>query len=162
MDLAPAPFAELPPGAVQPTGWLRRQLWLQAIGITGHLGEIWPDVGPNSAWLGGTGEDWERGPYYLDGLIGLAYVLRDERLIALAQRWSSPCWPAGARTASSGRPRGPTGGRGCRCSKRCSSTSLPPTTSGCWSSCSPTLATSGRDLRPNRSNAGPTCGAATR
>ncbi len=87
MDLAPTPFAELPPGAVQPAGWLRRQLWLQAIGITGHLGEIWPDVGPNSAWLGGTGEDWERGPYYLDGLIGLAYVLRDERLIALAQRW---------------------------------------------------------------------------
>jgi uncharacterized protein len=87
MDLVPAPFRELPAGAVQPAGWLRRQLWLQAIGITGHLGEIWPDVGSNSAWLGGTGEDWERGPYYLDGLIALAYVLRDQRLVALAQRW---------------------------------------------------------------------------
>ena len=28
-----------------------------------HLDETWADVGPNSGWLGGTGELWERGPY---------------------------------------------------------------------------------------------------
>lgn len=70
-----------------PTGWLRDQLRLQADGLTGYLEELWPDVGPTSAWLGGDGEDWERGPYYCDGLVPLAYLLRDERLIAKVRRW---------------------------------------------------------------------------
>lgn len=74
-------------GAIRPTGWLRDQLQLQAQHITGHLEEIWADVGPNSAWLGGDGEDWERGPYYLDGLVALAHVLGDERLQAKAAVW---------------------------------------------------------------------------
>jgi hypothetical protein len=85
--LAPVAFAELPVGSVRPTGWLAEQLRLQADGLTGALEEIWPDVGPNSAWLGGSGEDWERGPYYLDGLIPLAHTLGDERLIEKAARW---------------------------------------------------------------------------
>ncbi|GHO89805.1 hypothetical protein KSZ_78110 [Dictyobacter formicarum] len=74
----------LPTGAIRPDGWLYEQLRLQAQGLTGHLDEIWPDVGPNSAWLGGTGEEWERGPYYCDGLIPLAYMLQDEQLIKKA------------------------------------------------------------------------------
>ena len=49
---------ELPLGSIRPTGWLHDQLRLKADGITGRLEQIWPDVGPNSAWLGGTGEDW--------------------------------------------------------------------------------------------------------
>src|SRR5262245_44475596 len=64
--LQPGAFAVLPLGAIKPEGWLRRQLEIQARGLTGHLDEIWPDVGSNSGWLGGTGESWERGPYYLD------------------------------------------------------------------------------------------------
>ena len=85
--LAASAFQELPLGAIKPTGWLLRQLRLQAEGQTGQLEEIWDDVGANSAWLGGTGEDWERGPYYLDGLVPLAYLLEDEALLAKQQRW---------------------------------------------------------------------------
>ncbi|GAC1349999.1 MAG: glycoside hydrolase family 127 protein [Ktedonobacteraceae bacterium] len=81
------PLNELPPGAIEPAGWLRDQLEIQAEGLTGHLSDAWEDVGPNSGWLGGTGESWERGPYYLDGLLPLAYVLKDERLIATVQPW---------------------------------------------------------------------------
>ena len=59
--LAASAFYRLPLTSVKPAGWLKDQLRIQAEGITGHLGGFWPDVGPNSAWLGGTGEGWERG-----------------------------------------------------------------------------------------------------
>ena len=77
----------LPLGSVKPSGWLRRQLEIQAAGLGGHLDETWADVGPNSGWLGGTGESWERGPYFLDGLVPLAYLLEDDRLKAKAQKY---------------------------------------------------------------------------
>ncbi len=80
-------FQPLPLGEILPTGWLLRQLRIQADGMGGHLDEFWPDVGPNSAWHGGTGEDWERGPYFLDGLIPLAVLLDDPRLKAKAARF---------------------------------------------------------------------------
>ena len=85
--LQPSAFRALPLGAVKPRGWLRDQLLVQARGLTGHLDEIWPDVGTNSGWLGGGGEAWERGPYYADGLVPLAYVLEDPVLLAKAQKW---------------------------------------------------------------------------
>lgn len=80
-------FYALPLGSVRPAGWLRRQLEIQANGLGGHLDETWADVGPNSGWLGGTGESWERGPYFLDGLIPLAWLLSDARLKAKAQKY---------------------------------------------------------------------------
>jgi hypothetical protein len=85
--LAEGAFYRLPLGAVKPRGWLLDQLRIQSDGITGHLDELWPDVGSNSAWLGGSGEGWERGPYYLDGLVPLAYLLDDPRLIAKVRPW---------------------------------------------------------------------------
>ncbi len=85
--LAPNAFYPLPLGSVRPAGWLRKQLQIQATGLGGHLDETWADVGPNSGWLGGTGESWERGPYFVDGLLPLAYLLDDDRLKAKAQKY---------------------------------------------------------------------------
>jgi hypothetical protein len=85
--LAKNAFYMLPLGSVRPAGWLLDQMKIQASGLSGHLDETWADVGSNSAWLGGTGEAWERGPYFLDGLIPLAYLLDDVRLKAKAQKY---------------------------------------------------------------------------
>ena len=85
--LVSSPLAALPPGAVRATGWLGRQLELQAAGLTGNLDRLFEDVGPNSAWLGGDGEAWERGPYYARGLAALAYVSGDQAMIDKARPW---------------------------------------------------------------------------
>ena len=87
LPLASAAFFPLPLGSIRPRGWLLEQLRIQSQGLSGHLGEIWADVGQKSGWLGGAGESWERGPYYLDGLLPLAYLLDDTRLKAIAQRF---------------------------------------------------------------------------
>ena len=82
------PYIELPLGAVRPDGWLEVQLNNMAEGMTGHLDEIVPNImGDRNGWLGGDGDKWERGPYWIDGLIPLAYILDDEGLKAKAQRW---------------------------------------------------------------------------
>src|ERR1700761_5862902 len=85
--IEPARFQSLPIGSIRPTGWLKDQLRLQADSLSGHLDETWPDVGPNSGWLGGAGESGERGPYFLDGLTPLAYLLGDARLKAKVQKY---------------------------------------------------------------------------
>ena len=79
--LANVPFAKLPVGSVKPRGWLKTQLGRMATGIAGHLHEIYPNVGESNAWRGGDGDVWERGPYWLDGAVPLAYILEDDRLI---------------------------------------------------------------------------------
>ncbi len=73
--------------SIRPKGWLRTQLEIQAKGLSGHLDEFWPDVGPQNGWLGGDGDSWERGPYFLDGLVPLAHLLEDQTLIAKANNW---------------------------------------------------------------------------
>ncbi len=85
--LQPAAFRALPLGAVRPQGWLLDQCRIQANGLTGHLDEFWPSVGRESGWLGGAGDDWERAPYYCDGLVPLAYQLDDPRLIGKAHEY---------------------------------------------------------------------------
>ncbi len=70
----------------KPEGWLRRQLEIQANGLSGNLDKVWPDV-RDSAWIGGDREGWERVPYWLDGFIPLAFLLEDKDLIARAKKY---------------------------------------------------------------------------
>ena len=71
---------------LKPEGWLRRQLEIQASGLSGNLDKVWRDV-RDSAWIGGDAEGWERVPYWLDGFIPLAYLLEDEDMIARAKKY---------------------------------------------------------------------------
>ncbi len=80
-------FRQIDLGHIKPLGWLKKQLELQMEGLTGHLDEVWHSVAANSAWLGGDGEDWERGPYYCDGLVPLAYILGEDWLVNKAEKW---------------------------------------------------------------------------
>jgi len=69
----------LPIADIKPRGWLRNQLRIQADGLSGHLDEFWPSV-MDSKWFGGSLPDTERAPYWLDGVIPLAWQLDDEAL----------------------------------------------------------------------------------
>ena len=81
-------FIELPIGSIQAEGWLKERLIRQKNGLTGNLNELYPLVmGDSNGWLGGDGDQWERGPYWIDGLLPLAYILDDSDLKAKAQRW---------------------------------------------------------------------------
>ena len=61
-------YMELPLGAVRPEGWLKDQMQRMTDGMTGHLDELYTKVmGPRNGWLGGDGDVWERGPYWIDG-----------------------------------------------------------------------------------------------
>ena len=80
-------FQSLPLGQIRPRGWLEQQLRIQADGLTGTLPTFWPDIGPNSGWLGGNEECFESGPYYTDGLVPLAFLLGDEDIIKNAHKW---------------------------------------------------------------------------
>lgn len=71
---------------IKPLGWLKRQLEIQAEGLSGNLDKIWNDI-KSSAWIGGDKEGWERVPYWLDGFIPLAYLLENEDMIARAKKY---------------------------------------------------------------------------
>lgn len=86
--LLATPFVALPLGSVRPRGWLLKQCELQRDGLTGNAEALYAnDLGTNSGWLGGSGESWERGPYYFKGLVALAYTLNDPGLKHIAQKW---------------------------------------------------------------------------
>ena len=74
------------PDELKPQGWLKRQLELQANGLSGNLDKVWRDV-KDSAWIGGSAEGWERVPYWLDGFIPLAYLLENQDMIARAKKY---------------------------------------------------------------------------
>ncbi|UJH67845.1 beta-L-arabinofuranosidase domain-containing protein [Allomuricauda sp. SCSIO 65647] len=86
--LKPMAYLELPLGSIKPEGWLKEQLKYMANGMTGNLDSIYPEVvGPRNGWLGGDGDGWERGPYWIDGLLPLAYILEDEALKEKTRPW---------------------------------------------------------------------------
>ena len=86
--LCPKQFIPLPLGSIRAEGWLKEQLIRQKNGLTGHLDEIYESVmGDRNGWLGGDGDQWERGPYWIDGLLPLAYILDDDALKQKAQKW---------------------------------------------------------------------------
>ena len=74
------------PTEIAPTGWLKRQLEIQADGLSGNLDKVWPDI-RDSRWIGGTCDGWERVPYWLDGFIPLAFLLHDTDKIERAKRY---------------------------------------------------------------------------
>ena len=81
-------YIGLPLGSIHARGWLEEMLLRQASGATGHMDTLYPEVmGERNGWLGGDGDQWERGPYWIDGLLPLAYILDDDALKAKVQPW---------------------------------------------------------------------------
>ena len=88
-------FLPLPPGAVEPAGWLRDWCLAARDGFTGHMDEYddefkraWaPDhqmTGEGLFWYKGAWP-YEGGGYWFDGLGRLGYALHDEELIGQAR-----------------------------------------------------------------------------
>jgi hypothetical protein len=89
--LLASPFIKLPVGAIEPHGWIRTQLELQAAGFHGQLLELSSFLEKQgNAWLSPTGDGqhgWEEVPYWLKGYANCAYVLNNEAMIREAQPW---------------------------------------------------------------------------
>lgn len=86
--LVQKPYIELPLGSIKPKGWLLEMLERQKNGASSQMDILYPEVmGPRNGWLGGDGDQWERGPYWIDGLLPLAYLLDDKELKQKVQPW---------------------------------------------------------------------------
>ncbi|MDB5087948.1 MAG: hypothetical protein JWR09_1942 [Mucilaginibacter sp.] len=89
--LKPQYFIKLPVTAIQPGGWLKKQLELQRDGLTGNLGEIsvWLSKTDN-AWVNKIGKGkygWEELPYWLKGYGDMAYMLKDPKMLKETKFW---------------------------------------------------------------------------
>ncbi|MHB8952112.1 MAG: glycoside hydrolase family 127 protein [Pirellulaceae bacterium] len=89
-------FIPLPPGAVEPAGWLRDWAMTARNGYTGHMNEL--DAAFRQAWAADyrmTGDQlsywdqgawpYEGGGYWLEGMIRLGYCLHDDFLLHKAK-----------------------------------------------------------------------------
>jgi hypothetical protein len=94
-------FIPLPPGAIEPAGWLRDWATTARDGTTGHMEEVDPAF--QRAWAADykmTGDAltyWDRGAwpyegggYWFDGLVKLGYCLHDDSLIDKAKSRLDP------------------------------------------------------------------------
>lgn len=81
--MLPLTFEPLPLGTIKPRGWFRQQLELMADGLPGHLHEFYRLV--KYATWGGDHEEYsflnEAWPYYINGLVPLAYALDNQQLL---------------------------------------------------------------------------------
>lgn len=92
--MAHAALRPLPPGAVEPAGWLRGWLEKQAAQLGSQLPQVsWPFS--VAYWSGEESVDgatsdtwwpWEQKAYWLDGATRLAIVLKDEQLMTLVRQ----------------------------------------------------------------------------
>lgn len=86
--LVQKPYLDLPLGSIKAKGWLHEMLIRQKSGASGQMDQLYPLVmGNRNGWLGGDGDQWERGPYWIDGLLPLAYILDDKDLQKKVQPW---------------------------------------------------------------------------
>jgi uncharacterized protein len=87
----------LPPGAIEPEGWLRDWCLTARDGYTGHMDDV--DIAFRQAWASDYkvsgdrislwemgGWPYEGGGYWFDGLAALGFVLHDDALIRQAKK----------------------------------------------------------------------------
>ncbi|GAB7354591.1 hypothetical protein MBLNU459_g5034t1 [Dothideomycetes sp. NU459] len=80
--LVPFTYDLLNIGEIEPRGWISDQLQLEANGLAGNLYNFYRYV-KESTWLGGTyeySELHESAPYWYNGLVPLAYLLKNDAL----------------------------------------------------------------------------------
>ncbi|KAJ3557506.1 hypothetical protein NP233_g11721 [Leucocoprinus birnbaumii] len=81
--LAPR-FDRVPTASVKPAGWALDQAQIQADGLAGHLRDFDSYVN-GSIWVEGGSVEYsdmhEAAPYWFNGMVSLAFQLRDQRLI---------------------------------------------------------------------------------
>ncbi|GAA1549514.1 hypothetical protein GCM10009804_02510 [Kribbella hippodromi] len=86
--LRPVPFQKLPPGAIEPRGWLAQQLELQVHGLCGAYDEVSDFlVYDTNGWVDPAKDAWEELPYWLRGLADLGYVTGDTGVLTRTERW---------------------------------------------------------------------------
>ena len=95
--LQPKAITPLPLGTIVPTGWYRDLLNQQLHSLSGNLSRFWPDV-RYAPWFGGNGTSQgnrmhERGPYWLNGALPLAYLLTTNQT-AIHRRAFGPAGPS--------------------------------------------------------------------
>ncbi len=90
--LQPSPLLRLPPGSIQPQGWLLTMLQNQRNGLNGLQEQISPFlIFATSDWTTTNGSGTTYGgqyvPYWLRGYIDMGYCLQDATVISNATHW---------------------------------------------------------------------------
>ncbi|KAK8808410.1 hypothetical protein WA158_008311 [Blastocystis sp. Blastoise] len=82
ISLTKVAFERATLGHILPNGWIKNWLNQQAESLSGHLQEFWADI-QDSSWIGGNhdGGLHERFPYWMNGVVPMAYELNNTKLI---------------------------------------------------------------------------------